>query len=262
MRSVGPVLGLLSTLGIAGAATAQGPSFDCAFATSLTEQTICASPELSAVEEDMAEAYAGLADRIGEGDARRIADMMLARRDACGADEACIRDRLLSSMGLFLSGGRDLAANAALSDVAVGLGEVPATGAVPPAVDVSPLDAGPTPSLPATAAPAVTVPAIVAPPAVVPDTPLGRAFQALAPYERANIQGRLFEAGFLPGGVTGTWDAATEAALADFLVEAEREGATLSADNEAEAHTMLEVIDSDGYERRFLGETVPDTVDW
>ena len=60
-----------------------GPSFDCAQAATAVEAAVCASPDLAALDRELARVY-GLAAEGGEGlrDAQR---RWIADRDACGA---------------------------------------------------------------------------------------------------------------------------------------------------------------------------------
>lgn len=79
----------------------QGPSFDCEDSDTATELAICASPELSAIEMQMFLAYQDLVSRVGQREARRLADELLAPRQACEGNAACIAQRLLISMEVF-----------------------------------------------------------------------------------------------------------------------------------------------------------------
>ena len=90
-----------------GLAVAQdGPSFDCRDADTRTEIAICASPELARLELRMFGAYQGLVERIGQREARAIADELLLRRQACEGDPGCVAERLLISMEVFDQRGR------------------------------------------------------------------------------------------------------------------------------------------------------------
>ena len=79
----------------------EGPSFNCRYAGTATETAICASPDLARLEMRMYGAYLRLVEAVGEPRARRIADRFLERRQACGADEGCIAERLLISARAF-----------------------------------------------------------------------------------------------------------------------------------------------------------------
>ncbi|TNC48983.1 hypothetical protein FHG66_12520 [Rubellimicrobium rubrum] len=100
-----PVL-TLSALSLAfwsGGALAQqaSPSFNCRYASTETEIAICNSPALAELEMQMYGGYLALVERIGERQARRIADDLLERRQACGPDRSCIAQRLLVTMEVF-----------------------------------------------------------------------------------------------------------------------------------------------------------------
>ncbi|MBP1807476.1 hypothetical protein [Rubellimicrobium aerolatum] len=86
-----------------------GPSFDCRDASTRTEAAICADPGLAALERRTVAAYDRLAARIGQREARRIADALLARRQACEGDRACIVERLLISTEVFEQRGQPTA---------------------------------------------------------------------------------------------------------------------------------------------------------
>ncbi|EYD75446.1 hypothetical protein Rumeso_03016 [Rubellimicrobium mesophilum DSM 19309] len=99
----------------------EGPSFDCRYAETATERAICASPRLSRLERRMYRSYLGLVEAVGERQARRLADRFLERRQACGADESCIAQRLRVSMRVFerrAAGTTRLAAREAGEDLA------------------------------------------------------------------------------------------------------------------------------------------------
>ena len=76
-------------LGASGLARADGPSFDCRKATLPTEKAICADPQMSAIDALVTKAYAGFEPAFG-GDKRKIARGLVADRNACGTDAACI----------------------------------------------------------------------------------------------------------------------------------------------------------------------------
>lgn len=74
------------------------PSFDCAKAKSVSEQAICASPELALYDLSVAEAYRRLKD---SGDAAKIRAFAatqkkwLAKRENCKQDKLCLADTML-----------------------------------------------------------------------------------------------------------------------------------------------------------------------
>ncbi|RUX91801.1 hypothetical protein EN935_16595 [Mesorhizobium sp. M7D.F.Ca.US.004.03.1.1] len=77
--------------GILGAAPARadGPSFDCGKARLSAEKAICADPQLSAIDVLMSKAFKDFEPAFG-GDKRMIARGLIADRNACGGDTACI----------------------------------------------------------------------------------------------------------------------------------------------------------------------------
>lgn len=83
----------------------EGPSFNCDYASTATEEAICASPRLARIERWVVESYEDLASRIGRQEARAIADVQLSRRQACGGDPACIEERLVATMQIFVANG-------------------------------------------------------------------------------------------------------------------------------------------------------------
>ncbi len=100
-------LGLAPWAGLAPlpAEAQDGPSFDCGYASTATEVAICNSPRLSRIERWVVESYEDLASRIGRQEARAIADVQLSRRQACGGDPACIEERLVATMQVFVANG-------------------------------------------------------------------------------------------------------------------------------------------------------------
>ena len=79
----------LACLAGVAAATPDGPSFDCAKAALPTEKTICADPQLSAIDRLIADAYKNFEPAYG-GDKKTIARGLVADRNACGSDTICI----------------------------------------------------------------------------------------------------------------------------------------------------------------------------
>ena len=72
-----------------GSARAEGPSFDCRKASLPTEKAVCADPQLAAIDALVAKAFKDFEPSFG-GDKRRIARGLVADRNACGDDTACI----------------------------------------------------------------------------------------------------------------------------------------------------------------------------
>lgn len=94
-RSFLPTVGLavMTASGVA----AQGPSFDCAKASTPVERSICASDRLSRLDREMASVYAALRSQLGSVGRQRLLDAQrtwLAYRDTCGDDEACLVERM------------------------------------------------------------------------------------------------------------------------------------------------------------------------
>jgi uncharacterized protein len=85
-----------SVLG-AAPARADGPSFDCAKASLPAEKAICADPQLSAIDLLVAKAYKDFEPAFG-GDKRKIARGLIADRNACRSDTACIVSALNNAL--------------------------------------------------------------------------------------------------------------------------------------------------------------------
>ncbi|HEY5722550.1 MAG TPA: lysozyme inhibitor LprI family protein [Allosphingosinicella sp.] len=77
---------LLSTL-LAASAMTSGPSFDCSRATSATERTICADPDLAKADRIMAVVHGKAIRRDG---LRREQREWLALRDSCADNSFCL----------------------------------------------------------------------------------------------------------------------------------------------------------------------------
>ncbi len=70
-------------------ARADGPSFDCRKATLPTEKAICADPQLSAIDLLVSKSFRDFEPALG-GDKRKIARRLIADRNGCKDDVACI----------------------------------------------------------------------------------------------------------------------------------------------------------------------------
>ncbi len=82
---------LLAALNLIPAAEVRAASFNCSKATTKIEQMICADPELSRLDEEMAEAYkAALQDEVPAEDIRRAQKRWLKERNRC-ADVVCLK---------------------------------------------------------------------------------------------------------------------------------------------------------------------------
>lgn len=89
-------------------ATAQGPSFNCAKASTAVERTICASDQLSRLDREMAEVYAALRSQLGSAGRQRLLDdqrAWLSHRNACRDDEACLAQQMSERIAALRSGG-------------------------------------------------------------------------------------------------------------------------------------------------------------
>ena len=91
---------------------------------------------------------------------------------------------------------------------------------------------------------------------------LARAFADLPSYRRANVQGRLAQAGYGALGLDGTWDVATAAALVTVAREASGQGGTFDPSTSDGAAALLDFVDSDRFKRTFLGEGVSFGSEW
>lgn len=93
------VLAIILTGGILAApsAWADGPSFDCGKASLPAEKAICADPQLSAIDLLVTKAYKGFEPAFG-GDKRKIARGLIADRNACKSDTACIVSALNNAL--------------------------------------------------------------------------------------------------------------------------------------------------------------------
>lgn len=83
----------------------EGPSFRCDRVGTATETAICGSARLSRLERWVVRSYEGLADRIGQPQARAIADEQLALRQACEGEVLCIEARLIATVRVFEAKG-------------------------------------------------------------------------------------------------------------------------------------------------------------
>lgn len=98
----------------AGMAAAQ-PSFDCGKASTRTEHAICASPVLSALDREIAEAYAAARSGAGAAEKDEIKRRQIGwigQRDSCGGEmgclEAAMRQRLAALGGAGARGGGEM----------------------------------------------------------------------------------------------------------------------------------------------------------
>lgn len=214
------------------------PSFDCGAARTATERAICASPDLASLEMRMVGVYDDLADRIGEAEARRIADIQLERRQACNGDAACIERQLLTTIGIFraeaaaATRAAESEADAADEDLAelraaLGQGQGQAQFQGQALVVASAEDDDATRN------------------AARRHATFEAAFKALPDYRRRHVQGRLRDAGLLEGPVDGIWGDASAQALDRFLRAARGRGIAFMALRPEGAAAALRYIGSD-----------------
>ena len=86
----GIVIGVIAV----GPAFAAAPSFSCSGNLSDTETVICGSDQLARLDNELADLYARVLDRAGDGDVDMIRDEQkdwITRRNRCRFDQACIR---------------------------------------------------------------------------------------------------------------------------------------------------------------------------
>ena len=87
---------LVSTVGIALTglpANAQGPSFDCNKAQTVTERAICSSSGLSALDRELARSYQAARKLLSAGGRQQLLDAQrawLGQRNRCDADTGCL----------------------------------------------------------------------------------------------------------------------------------------------------------------------------
>lgn len=251
MRSIAVLLFLLPAAD--GAQAQEGPSFNCRFAGTATEQAICASPRLARIERWVVSSFDSLADRLGRREARALADVQLALRQACEGEPACIEERLIATAEAFEASGA-----APLPFPFPDLPEPPVAVEAPsleaPSLEDRlalgpPLEAEATDALPASQADAEPASGDGSPAA------LPGAFDGLPAYRRANVQGRLAEAGYRGLEPSGAWDVATMAALAAVAREVVQHGRGQPFDPSTAtgAAALLDFVESDAFRRAFLG---------
>jgi uncharacterized protein len=82
-------------------ALAAGPSFDCDQAQAADEVAICSSSQLSELDNLMDAGFQFLKAKRGKKVANRVARPLLALRQACGGDTACIQQRQADAIRTF-----------------------------------------------------------------------------------------------------------------------------------------------------------------
>lgn len=76
--------------------SAQAASFDCSRARTPTEIAICANPEVSSLDEDLAGLYRSLLNQLPAHQADQVRQEQrswIKARNSCGADIDCLRAR-------------------------------------------------------------------------------------------------------------------------------------------------------------------------
>ncbi|WP_245446349.1 lysozyme inhibitor LprI family protein [Mesorhizobium kowhaii] len=99
------VLAIILAGGILGTAPARadGPSFDCGKASLPAEKAICADPQLSAIDLLVSRAFKDFEPAFG-GDKRMIARGLIADRNTCKSDTACIVSALNNALQTYGNG--------------------------------------------------------------------------------------------------------------------------------------------------------------
>lgn len=104
---------ILVILAFAGApftaspAAAQGPSFDCARASTAVEGAICGSAALSALDRQLAAAYSARRAALGSSARERLRAEQrgcIGIRDRCGANAGCLSNAMRARIGALQSG--------------------------------------------------------------------------------------------------------------------------------------------------------------
>lgn len=97
----------LTCVGLWSVATvaAAGPSFDCSKASLPDEFAICASQELSELDNVIAAGYAFLRASTGNDNARKVGLPLLRMRQACQGNASCIRDRQIDAIKAYQQAG-------------------------------------------------------------------------------------------------------------------------------------------------------------
>jgi hypothetical protein len=112
-RGIGPtdnrVTGIVSDCRAGGdpdsANVAATPSFNCLVARQPDELAICATPELARLDRAVVEGYERMLRTDGSRAAKSVAEPLLSRRHACGADIDCIKRVQLTAIAAFQARG-------------------------------------------------------------------------------------------------------------------------------------------------------------
>ena len=81
------------------------PSFNCHVASQPDEVAICANPELARLDRAVVEGYERMLRTDGSRAAKSVAEPLLGRRHACGADIDCIKRVQLTAIAAFQARG-------------------------------------------------------------------------------------------------------------------------------------------------------------
>ena len=81
------------------------PSFNCRVARQPDELAICATPELARLDRAVVEGYERMLRTDGSRAAKSVAEPLLGRRHACGADIDCIKRVQLTAIAAFQARG-------------------------------------------------------------------------------------------------------------------------------------------------------------
>lgn len=90
-HALGLATALLFTLLVFAGTDARAASFPCARAATCTEHVICQTPQLSRMDEQMAQLYFLLQSQVADrASLQRSQGIWLSRRDGCGCNANCL----------------------------------------------------------------------------------------------------------------------------------------------------------------------------
>jgi uncharacterized protein len=93
---------VLAGLALLGSLPASAASFNCAAARSPVERLICATPELSDMDDDMDYLYRHVVISAGDRQERTAQRLWIRRRNACAADVDCLRSAYIDRVSELL----------------------------------------------------------------------------------------------------------------------------------------------------------------
>lgn len=96
---------------------AASPSFNCRTVSQPDEVAICATPELARLDRAVVEGYERMLRTDGRRAAKSVAEPLLGRRHACGADIDCIKRVQLEAIAAFQARGASVQAPAPAQSV-------------------------------------------------------------------------------------------------------------------------------------------------